>query len=153
MSAPHGWRMNRSLTLGDARIAYHFVNTGVPHAVVEAGDLEACDVQGTGGGIRRHADFAPAGTNADFVAVTGPRALRIRTYERGVEAETLACGTGIVAAALIAGRLGRVVPPVDVTTVGGYVLTVDFHLTADGAENVTLLGPAAHVFRGTYAAD
>jgi diaminopimelate epimerase len=71
-----------------------------------------------------------------------------------VEGETLACGTGITAAALVAGKLGRVKPPVKVTCRSGDVLVVDYTLTADGAENVTLLGPAVHVFRGTltYAA-
>jgi diaminopimelate epimerase len=120
----------------------------VPHAVVETEDLDACDVPTLGRAIRYHQAFAPAGTNANFIRVTGPHALRVRTYERGVEAETLACGTGIVASALIAARLTRVAPPVRVTAASGDVLTVGFRLTADGAEDVTLVGPAVHVFEG-----
>jgi len=149
MTPPKDWRINRTLTLARKKIAYSFVNSGVPHAVVEVKDLAACDVQALGAGIRHHKDFAPKGTNADFIAATGPRTLRLRTYERGVEAETLACGTGIVASALVAARLGRVTPPVQVTAASGDVLTVDFRLTKNGAEEVTLLGPAVHVFKGT----
>jgi diaminopimelate epimerase len=149
MTDPKDWRLDRTLTLGDTRLAYGFVNSGVPHAVVEPNDLDSCDVQRLGSGIRHHADFAPAGTNANFIQVTGPRSLRIRTYERGVEGETLACGTGMVAAALVAARMGRVSPPVRITPASGDVLTVDFRIEGEHASNVTLLGPAAHVFQGT----
>ena len=124
------------------------MNSGVPHAVVEVQDLDACDVHKLGAAIRYHKDFAPAGVNANFIRVTGPQSLRVRTYERGVEAETLACGTGIVASALVAARMGRVKPPVRVTAGGGDVLTVTFNSTESGAENATLLGPAVHVFQG-----
>ena len=94
---------------------------------------------GTGAAVRYHIDFAPKGTNANFIKVTGPSALRIRTYERGVEAETLACGTGMVAAGLIAGRMGWVKAPVHITCASGDVIEVDFVLTADGADKVTML--------------
>jgi diaminopimelate epimerase len=113
------------------------------------GNLDACDVNSLGAKVRYHADFKPAGTNANFVAVTGSASLRIRTYERGVEAETLACGTGIVASALVMAKAGRVKAPVEVTAGSGDVLTVNFVLTPDGAQEVTLLGPAVHVFKGT----
>jgi diaminopimelate epimerase len=151
MTRPRDWRLGRTLALADGARPYGFVNSGVPHAVLEVADLDAIDVARVGAAIRYHADFAPAGTNANFFAVTGPGALRIRTYERGVEGETLACGTGITAAALIAGKLGRVQPPVNVTCRSGDVLVVGYELTADGADNVTLLGPAVHVFRGTLS--
>ena len=153
MPPPHGWQMNRQLTLDAMSLAYSFVNTGVPHAVIEEDDLDGCDVVGRGKAIRRHAAFAPAGTNVNFIRVMGPQALAVRTYERGVEDETLACGTGIAAAALVAARLGRVRPPVQVTARGGAVLTVDFRPSVDGAANVTLLGPAEHVFEGTLVYD
>ena len=107
------------------------------------------DVRTIGAAIRHHAAFAPEGTNVDFMVITGPHALRVRTYERGVEAETPACGTGITACALIAGRLGRVTPPVHVTCKHGDTLEVNYRLTHDGFEAVTLLGPAAYVFEGT----
>ena len=148
MTAPKDWRLNLTVPLDGRNLTVHFVNTGVPHAVVETDDLARCDVQSLGRGLRYHPVFAPAGTNANFIAAAGPQDLRVRTYERGVEAETLACGTGIVASALIAARLGRVKPPVAVTAASGDALTVDFRLTAAGAEDVTLLGPAVHVFQG-----
>ena len=81
--------------------------------------------------------------------MTGPQSLRIRTYERGVEAETLACGTGMVAAGLVAGRMGWVKAPVRITCASGDELEVNYRLTDDSAEDVTLLGPAEYVFKGT----
>lgn len=153
MTAPKDWRLDQSLDLADGRHAYGFVNSGVPHVVVRVENLDAVDVQTMGAAIRRHGAFAPKGTNANFIAVTGPQSLRIRTYERGVEAETLACGTGIVAAGLIAGRMGWVTPAVRITCASGDVLEVNYRLTADGAESVTLLGPAEYVFRGTMEVD
>ncbi len=148
MTAPKDWRLNQVLDLNGVKRPYGFVNSGVPHVVMPVQDLDGEDVVKTGAAIRYHKDFAPKGTNANFIAVTGPSSLRIRTYERGVEEETLACGTGMVAAALIAGRMGAVKPPVKVTCASGDVIEVNYVLTADGAEKVTLLGPAAHVFSG-----
>lgn len=148
MTEPVDWRLNRTVNVEGQSLAYGFVNSGVPHVVVEVADLDACPVVRLGRAIRRHADFAPAGTNANFIAVTGPASLRIRTYERGVEDETLACGTGIVASALVAVRQGRVQAPVAVTAASGDVLRVECELTPDGARNVILEGPAVHVFQG-----
>jgi diaminopimelate epimerase len=148
MTTPRDWRLDRRLHAAGRDLAYDFVNSGVPHAVVRVDDLPGLDVQTVGAAIRYHADFAPKGTNANFISVAGPDTVRLRTYERGVEAETPACGTGIVAAGLIAGRTGLVKPPVRVIPASGDILEVDFQLTADGAEHVTLFGPAAHVFRG-----
>ena len=149
MPEPAGWKMNNSLKVDTENILYHFVNTGVPHAVVEVENINKCNVLKLGSGIRYHEAFQPAGTNADFITATGSHSLRVRTYERGVEAETLACGTGIVAAALVAARLGRVKPPVEITAMSGDVLTVNFKYIGEDVENVTLLGPAEHVFQGT----
>jgi len=148
LTEPKDWRLNQTFELPDGRHAYGFVNSGVPHAVVRVDDLDAVDVARLGSAIRHHPDFAPKGTNANFIAVTGPQSLRIRTFERGVEAETLACGTGIVAAGLIAGRMGWVKPAVQITCASGDVLEVNYRLTAAGAEAVTLLGPAEYVFKG-----
>jgi diaminopimelate epimerase len=109
------------------------------------------DVCGVGRDIRSHSRFSPAGTNVDFVQKQGESELRVRTYERGVEDETLACGTGVVASSLLANLAGMVQPPVRVQTQGGEVLTVDFQAT-DGSENfgeVFLEGPAKFVFEGT----
>ena len=148
MTTPRDWRLGGSLVLDGRTYAYDFVNSGVPHAVVVVEDLAGVDVDRLGRAIRHHADFAPKGTNANFVQITGPNALSVRTYERGVEAETLACGTGIVAAGLLAGKTGRVQTPVEIQPASGDTLIVDYRLTGEGADHVTLTGPAVHVFRG-----
>lgn len=148
MTPPKDWRLDAVLELDGEPLTYHFVNSGVPHVVVERDDLDRLDLARFGAALRYHPAFAPGGTNVNVIQVTGPSALRIRTYERGVEAETPACGTGIVACGLIAGRTGRCTPPVRVTTAGGYTLAVDFRLIAAGAEQVSLTGPAEKVFRG-----
>ncbi len=116
---PKDWRMDLHLKGPEQDVQLHFVNSGVPHAVCIVDDLAAADGTALGSFIRHHDLFAPAGTNADFIQITGPDSLSIRTYERGVEAETLACGTGIVAAALVAEKLELVQAPVKVKTAGG----------------------------------
>jgi len=148
MTAPKDWKLNAALVLPEGARPYGFVNSGVPHVVMEVEDLEAVDVARLGAAIRYHQDFTPKGTNANFIKVTGPDSLKIRTYERGVEAETLACGTGMVAAGLVAGRMGRVKAPVQITCASGDVIEVNYKLTGDTAVDVTMLGPAAYVFTG-----
>ena len=125
-----------------------FVNSGVPHRIVPVDDLAAADVAGEGRRIRYSAEFAPAGTNVDFVTFTSDRSLDIRTYERGVEAETFACGTGSVAAAVVGVAQHGLRFPVDVHTARGCVLTIDGERTADGFSRVTLTGPVKKVFDG-----
>ncbi len=121
MTDPFGWVMDERLE--DLGITFCFVNTGVPHVVVFVEDIESVDVEGLGSKIRFHERFSPSGTNVNFAKVEGDRIL-IRTYERGVEGETLACGTGSVAAALVAHKKGLVDLPVEVLTRGGEVLKV-----------------------------
>ena len=151
MTEPRDWRLNGTVLVDGRSVAYGFVNSGVPHVVIETEDLASVNVQDLGSRIRHHKDFAPAGTNVNFISVTGADSIRVRTYERGVEAETLACGTGMVACGLVAAKLGRVGLPVRVTPASGDVLTVDGRLTPDGATKVTLLGPAVHVFQGALS--
>ena len=103
-----------------------FANTGVPHIISLVSDLKTVNLVGLGREIRNHDNFAPAGTNVNFIQIKGDRKIEIRTYERGVEDETLACGTGSVAAAIIAALLGKVISPVAVATASGTVLTVYF---------------------------
>jgi diaminopimelate epimerase len=154
MTAPFGLRRGIELEAGGRREAVDFINTGVPHAVVTVEkDLEQVDVAGRGRRIREHAEFAPAGTNADFIQVDDEHRLRIRTYERGVEAETMGCGTGAVAAALVAGAAGRVSSPVEVTTWAGDCLTVYFEKTDSGWREVFLEGGAVIVYKGVLEAD
>jgi len=149
LPAPMDCQCHQTLELDNQAVRYHAIHTGVPHAVVETQALDSLDVRAIGGAVRHHPAFAPEGTNVDFMAITGPQALRVRTYERGVEAETPACGTGITACALIAGRLGRVTSPVRVTCKHGDTLEVNYRMSTDGFGAVTLLGPAVYVFDGT----
>lgn len=125
-----------------------FINTGVPHAVIFVDEISTQPVEEAGRHLRYHAEFAPAGTNVNFVQVKDPRNLSVRTYERGVEAETLACGTGCIASSVIAAKNGLVESPVRVQTRGNEYLTIDFTLTENGATRVTLQGSADIVFRG-----
>jgi len=148
MSQPKDLAPGVELEIAGQRRTVHFVNTGVPHAVVMVDDLEATDVLTLGAAIRHHAHFAPKGTNANFIQPVGMRSLAIRTYERGVEGETLACGTGVVASAIIFHELTPAAPPISVRVRGGETLEVGFVKTVDGYREVTLTGPAEFVFDG-----
>lgn len=130
----------------------HFVNTGVPHAVAFLADEETfdgLDVHSLGRALRHHPRFAPAGTNVNFARAVGKSHIAIRTYERGVEAETLACGTGMVACAILHHQLTGDPAPILVDVAGGDTLEIGFTTDADGAfRDVTLTGPADFVFEG-----
>ncbi|MBP2680177.1 MAG: diaminopimelate epimerase [Candidatus Krumholzibacteriota bacterium] len=139
------------LLVPGGRETVHVINSGVPHAVVVEDDWSALDdaqVAARGRGIRYHEKFAPAGVNADFVHVEADGRVAIRTYERGVEAETLACGTGAVASAVVLAHLGLAASPVSLVTHGMDTLAVSFRKTPDGATDVVLDGPAAVNFEG-----
>jgi diaminopimelate epimerase len=111
-------------------------------------DADKAMVQNLGAEIRYHRHFAPRGTNANFVQILGPNQIRVRTYERGVEGETLACGTGVTASALIAAKLHGFSSPVTVKVQGGDTLQVSFREEADGFKEVHLSGPADFAFDG-----
>jgi len=135
-----------SLILDTQSIKGYFINTGVPHFVTVVNDLENIDVKKLGRAIRFHPEFQPKGTNVNFIEREGDDAIRIRTYERGVEGETLACGTGATASALIAYKNGIVSKkPVRVLTKGGEVLAIDFD---DEFKEVFLEGGVVRVFDG-----
>ncbi len=151
MSDPHSYRPTTTLDVRDRALEVDFINTGVPHAVVFVDDLETLDVRADGGALRHLDAFAPRGTNVNFVRVLGPSAIAIRTYERGVEDETLACGTGVCAAAILHHlRLGDPTP-IAVTVRGGDTLTVSFDRTDDEFHRLTLTGPADFVFEGSIS--
>jgi diaminopimelate epimerase len=148
MSVPHSLQLAHSLKIQEKDYTVHSLNTGVPHAILFVDDLEAIPVVEFGRTLRHHQRFAPAGTNANFVQVLAPGSLAIRTYERGVEDETLACGTGVTAAALIHHLLTEAPSPVRVQVRGGETLEVGFHLENGHFSEVTLSGPADFVFDG-----
>ena len=151
LSTPFDESLHIELDLGGAKHTLHAINTGVPH-VVEFPGAEALgdiNIRELGSAIRFHDRFAPAGTNVNFAGIDEPGALTIRTYERGVEDETLACGTGMAAAALIYARLHDWTSPVSIRVAGGDVLEIDFEKSPDDSfKNVSLLGPAEFTFEG-----
>ena len=151
MSQPHSLRLNEVLDVAGEKLTVHSINTGVPHAVVFVEDLEKVDVRKLGAGLRYHPHFAPKGTNANFVQKAGAQAIAIRTYERGVEDETLACGTGMVACAIIFHELNGASSPVKVKVRGGDTLEIGFNQDGDIYRDVTLTGPADFVFDGQVA--
>lgn len=147
VSLPDPQDMELNLKLSEFFFPIHFVNSGVPHAVVFVDNVQSFDVQGIGREIRNHPRFAPLGTNADFVQIEDDRKCKVRTYERGVEAETLACGTGAVAVAAVLNTHKGIEPPVSLEFPGG-LLTVSFEPGEHGLRNVMLGGETAIVFKG-----
>ncbi len=153
LTPPRDLRMDLAITLDGKKKPLFFVNTGVPHAVFFSEDSNA-PVGKWGREIRFHDMFQPAGTNANFVTLQEDGRLLVRTYERGVENETMACGTGAVASALIAAALDKVRSPVKVVTSGGEKLTVAFDLQEDAkVEKVYLMGPAKIIYDGKLNAE
>jgi diaminopimelate epimerase len=148
MSEPADLRLNLSLPEVNYE-SLHFINSGVPHVVVPVNQIEDIDVRRDGALIRRHSMLSPKGANVNFVEKRGPQSIAIRTYERGVEDETLACGTGVVASALIFAETEKTKGPIRVRVRGGSDLSVDFKKTEQGFTGVTLTGPAEFVFEGT----
>jgi diaminopimelate epimerase len=149
LTEPYALVMDDEIQIENTTLFVHSINTGVPHVVHFVRDPDDFDVFHTGREIRRHEHYQPAGTNANFVAVLDNHTLRVRTYERGVEDETLACGTGSVAAALIAARKGLVESPVDVRVQSGETLRIHFERTEEGFTKVYLEGKAKVVYQGT----
>lgn len=148
LTEPLQLRIGEQLPLAAGAQTVHSINTGVPHAVLFVPDADQAMVQQLGPEIRRHSHFAPKGTNVNFVQVLSPQHIRVRTFERGVEAETLACGTGVTASALISSRVHRFGSPVKVQVQGGDQLEVSFREKNGGFTDVRLSGPAEFVFEG-----
>ena len=151
MSEPHSMQIAHSLKVLDRDMEVHSINTGVPHAVVFVLNVESTSVAEEGRLLRNHQRFAPAGTNVNFVQILEPGFLAIRTYERGVEQETMACGTGVVASALIHHMLTQAPSPISVRVQGGETLSVGFEDEKGALKKVTLTGPADFVFTGAIA--
>lgn len=155
MTPPHDFRTGLSVVLDGQERSLSFVNSGVPHAVLFFDEGEEILVREWGKVVRFHPLFQPAGTNVNFVQKIGENTIRVRTYERGVEDETMACGTGAVASALFAALSGLAVSPVAVVSSGGERLTILFDLEQGvlGAENVYLQGPARIIYEGKLTAE
>ncbi len=158
LTDPKFYKPDISIKLDDGKeLTVSFINTGVPHTVLFVDDIEKIDVVNLGRQIRYHKVFSPEGTNVDFVKIvssgTATNCIYIRTYERGVENETLSCGTGAVASSVIASLKGYVDSPVSCITKSGEVLKISFKKNSpedmlSPVSNVYLEGKVYHVFDG-----
>lgn len=157
MKDPMDFRLNMRLSVLRKRLTVHYVDTGSPHVVVPAKGLTRkglnfVDVAGLGKMIRFHRSFVPKGTNVNFIEVVDKSTLKMRTYERGVEAETLACGTGSIASAVVAALVWDLKPPIKIIPASSVPLSVDFVREGSRVTNVSLTGPATIVFTGALDA-
>lgn len=148
LTDPKDIKWNFCLMINKCPYEVNFVNTGVPHVVHFTDDLDKVDVRNVGAHMRNHGEFSPEGTNADFVKIIDRHTIRIRTYERGVEDETLACGTGSVASAIISAEAEKMVSPITVETQGGEKLKVYFEMKDGNFRNVYLEGKAQLAYGG-----
>jgi diaminopimelate epimerase len=149
MTQPTDLRLSVALHVGAEKRIVHFINSGVPHVVVPVAQVSDIDVTREGSAIRYHEMFSPKGANVNFIEKRGADKIAVRTYERGVEDETLACGTGVVASALIFAATENLKGPIGVLARGGDDLRVGFKKTGAQFNDVTLTGPAEFVFEGT----
>jgi len=148
MPMPHDMSLDESVETTEGLVRLSRINTGVPHAVVEVQDLKAVDVRTRGRELRFHRHFAPAGTNVNFIFPEKVGVIAIRTYERGVEDETLACGTGAIASALVTAVKQGTTSPIRVLPKGGGYLTIHFKREKIGFDEVFLEGDARVIYEG-----
>ena len=153
MPDPFDMRTGYTLALSDASLIVSSINTGVPHVVVLKENIDDIDVLKTGEEIRFHKEYAPAGTNVNFATRIGSDLIGLRTYERGVEDETLACGTGSIASALVMSVLEGMISPVKVRTKSGGILVIHFKKTADKFTDIFLEGDARVIYKGELMED
>lgn len=147
---PSEIKWNIPLELSSKRMTVHYLDTGVPHVITFVAPLNEVDVAKWGSEIRHHPTFKPRGTNANFVQIEDNDVVHIRTFERGVEAETLACGTGATAAALAAAQCYGLHSPIAVRTKSQDLLYISFERNGDAFQKITLSGPAQRVFTGDF---
>lgn len=146
LTKPVDIALNIPIEVNGRKIQVSFINTGVPHVVVFVNALSRIDVNSIGEMIRNHERFKPQGANVDFVEITSPDTLKLRTFERGVERETLACGTGAVASALVSFRLSFIrSSQIQVKPSSGETLTVEFEYESGQFDNIWLQGPVKKI--------
>jgi diaminopimelate epimerase len=153
MRRPKHFRENILLSFNSNIIKATFIDTGSPHTVIVHPNVYSLDVQNLGRMVRFQGEFSPEGTNVNFVQPVDMNSMKIRTYERGVETETLACGTGAVASAIAMYKQGNVVAPVNVIVKSGETLQVQFKTSGDEFDDVTLTGSAHFLFSGILMYD
>ena len=150
LTDPHSLISDLTIKVGGRSLRVNFINTGVPHAVIFVEGLSGIDVDSLGRQIRFHKRLSPKGTNVNFIEVVDKGSIKIRTYERGVEAETLACGTGSTASALIFALKSGAKIPIKVHTRSKEVLKVYFRRSGNNFSDVWLEGRASAVYKGEY---
>ena len=150
MPKPTNLRIGDEFTIEEKNITLHTINTGVPHAVIFVEEIEMCDILELGRKIRHAPAFAPYGANVNFVKVISKTSLEIRTYERGVEGETQACGTGATAAAIITAKHHGYEGPISLKTRSRELLTVSIILRSGMEEIVMLKGSVRQTFTGNF---
>jgi len=141
LGKPKDIKLNLTSTMQGEAIKIHSINTGVPHAIIYSTYLSKIDVDKLGREVRWSNLFKPNGTNVDFVQILGKNRIAVRTYERGVEGETLACGTGVTASAIISALVHNLKPIIYVETKSGEILIINVN-------EVSLTGSAKNVFEG-----
>lgn len=144
MGIPTEEKLQLSVACQGQNIVLNYVNTGVPHAVIFVDDLEDERLMQMAPSLRYHKQFQPRGTNVNFVQIKQNNEVHVRTYERGVEGETLACGTGATAVGYLVHKIYKIPFPVKIRTRSGDFLkiSVDSH--------AIMSGPARHIFQGTF---
>ncbi len=153
MPDPFELILDENLGIAQGNITMSNVNTGVPHVVIETPTLDNAEVVALGREIRHHSRFSPAGTNVNFVSAGSDDMITIRTYERGVEDETLACGTGAVAASIVRASKSKIDSPVKVLTRSGEQLMVYFDQEEGTFSNIYLEGDARIIYGGNLWPD
>jgi len=147
MDKPSDFKFNQTISIDKVDLTYHFMNTGVPHFVSFIEDVKKVDLKQIGNRIRNHDNFMPSGTNVNFAELKKNQEIAVRTYERGIEGETLACGTGACAVALIASFIYNLPSPIKICHPGGK-LTVHFERSQTDFKNVSIVGRAEKIYSG-----
>jgi diaminopimelate epimerase len=150
LTNPKDTKLNFMIKVDGDDLEVSFTNTGVPHVVCLVDKVAEVSLDDLGSKIRNHQEFLPEGTNANFIEILDEHNLAIRTYERGVEGETLACGTGSAASAVIAAMLNKVKSPVGVKTASGETLKIYFDLENKECKNLYLEGNCNLIYKGKY---
>ena len=148
MPDPVDLRLSYPIQLANGPMTVSSVNTGVPHVVIPCPDVDAVDIVALGREIRHHDHYAPSGTNVNVICPGPDGSIAVRTYERGVEDETLACGTGAIASALVAAALEGRTSPIQILTRGGEALTIFVQRGDRQYRNIFMEGDARVIYRG-----
>ncbi|MFA6957368.1 MAG: diaminopimelate epimerase [Thermoanaerobaculia bacterium] len=158
LPAPRNFQPDKPLETGGGTAEGSFIVVGVPHYVTYVhGDLWSRDIETIGRALRQHRELAPEGANVNFVSITSRDEIRVRTYERGVEAETLSCGSGVVASSCVSALLGKVDRTISVLTRSGIRYLVEMEIEEAGGvrsvRQVKLSGDARLVYKSELTAE